>query len=135
MDFWLTIASGLGNSRLKLNRKASSIHRFIDQNSDHKDYLRQAIQQSYKLSRCSHLRDPIDLNCVLDILGEIAFELEGARADDLLDIELLEEIAWLIGERFQQSLELDVTHDDQATTGSKVISLDKVRIKRANSNL
>jgi len=106
MDFWLTIASGLGNSRLKLNRKASSIHRFIDQNSDHKDYLRQAIQQSYKLSRY-----------------------------DLLDIELLEEIAWLIGERFQQSLELDVTHDDQATTGSKVISLDKVRIKRANSNL
>ncbi len=131
-DFWRTIANELGSSRLKINARATSIHKFIDRNSDHKEYLRQAIQQSYKRSHCNHLRDTINLESVLDILGEIAFELQGAQADDLLDIELLEEIAWLIGERFQLALPVQ---ENSTQSQVQVVSLDKAKIRRANLRL
>lgn len=143
IDFWRIIARELGSSRLKINKNASSISKLLDRNSDHKEYLRQAIQQSYKGSRCNHLRDPINLECVLDILGEIAFQLQGARADDLMDIELLEEIAWLIGERFAPALPVEQIDQQRSPnrpqsagkSKAQVVSLDKAKIRRANLRL
>lgn len=134
VDFWQSIASELGSSRLRINTKAPSIRYFIDGNSDPKDYLKNAIEQSYKRSNCHHLRDTIDLNAVLDVLGETAYQLQGLEADDLLDIELLEEIAWIISERYKSLLGLKEkasAHPEDAT----VISLLKTKILQANSRL
>jgi len=132
LDFWNTVATELGSSRLKINPNAGSIHRFIDCNSDHKEYLKKVIQLSYKQSECNHLRDNVNLECVLDILGETAYQLQGQQADDLLDIELLEEIAWLISERYESSLKLATTNQHAHTP---VISLDKFKIRRSNAKL
>jgi len=135
--FWQFIASELGSSRLKVNPKASSIQRFVDRSSDPKDYLKNAIHQSYKLSNCHHLKDVINLNAVLDVLGETAHQLQGQKADDLLDIELLEEIAWLISERYIDIIDLgqNVATEKSTTLPKRaaVISLSKAKIVKANS--
>lgn len=139
--FWRFIASEIGSSRLKINEKADSIKNLIDDTSDPKEYLKNIIMQSYKRSKCNHLRDTVDLNSILDVLGETAFELQGQQADDLLDIELLEEIAWLLCERYQHALNLPEKDsrnpDDCKQTGSKdngarVISLSKAKIIKSN---
>ena len=134
-DFWLLIASELGSSRLKVNPEAQSIGQFIDSSGDQKDYLREVIRQSYKRSRCYHLRDAIDIEAVLDILGETAYSLQGQQADDLLDIELLEEIAWLIGERFWNTALLPARTADNAVKKARIICLRSSKIRRANAKL
>lgn len=148
LDFWLLIGEQLGNAKLKINAKAGNIHQLIDKSSDHTQQLREVIMQSYKRSRCYHLGAPIDLIAVLDILGETAYQLHGQELDDLLDIELLEEIAWCISERFasliepeieayyapMQSLRADRSRQNQQHV-AEVISLPRVKIKRANRQL
>lgn len=99
-DFWLLVASELGDARLVLNKDAKTISGFINKNSDVRAYLHTAIKQSYKLSRCDNLHSPISLEHVLDILGETAHQLQQSALGDLFDIELLEEIAWLICDRY-----------------------------------
>jgi len=139
--FWQFIASEIGSSRLKINEKADSIKSLIDDSSDPKEYLKNIILQSYKRNKCNHLRDTIDLNSILDILGETAFELQGQQADDLLDIELLEEIAWLLCERYQHVLNLPENElqnagsskeADSKRNGARVISLSKTKIIKSN---
>jgi hypothetical protein len=132
-DFWQLIASELGSSRLKINSTAQSISTFIDSSGDQKDYLRDVIKQSYKRSQCYHLRDAIDLEAVLDILGETAYALQGQHADDLMDIELLEEIAWLIGERFWVNVQPPKT--PVAPKAARVVNLSDSKIRRANAKL
>ena len=142
-DFWLYIADQLGDSRLRINKNADTIHQLIDLGSDHTPQLRKAIIQSYKRSLCYHLRAPIDLISVLDILGETAYELQGKQLDDLLDIELLEEIAWYISERFgaiiteqlgrSESTSLRQPH--KQTAPCKVVSLPNEKIRRLNARL
>ena len=133
-DFWQVVASQLGSSKLKVNLKATSIGTFVESSGDQKDYLREVIKLSYKRSHCYHLRDTIDLEAVLDILGETAYELQGQQADDLLDIELLEEIAWLIGERFWLEQIQDSATGDQCHK-ARILSLCNIRIRRANAKL
>jgi len=132
IGFWQLVASELGSSRLKINDKTNSIQHLVDCNSDPKDYLKKAIQQSYKRSNCHHLRDTVDLNAVLDVLGETAYTLQNQHADDLLDIELLEEIAWLISERYPNHLAITPPVLREEPT---VISLSKTKIIKANSRL
>lgn len=152
-DFWLFIGDQLGDSRLKINRNAKTIHQFLAGSSDHFPYLRSAIIQSYKRSQCHHLGAPINLISVLDILGETAYELQGDQQDDLLDIELLEEIAWHIGERFKATIRLQMqeiktqesnlhnaepfvkTNIKSAMQPAKIVSFSKARIRRSNSQL
>ena len=148
MDFWGFIATQLGSSRLKINAGANTIHQLLDQDSDHRQYLKDIITQSYKRSRCHHLHAPINVNYVLDILGETAFELQGKHCDDLLDIELLEEIAWHIDERYAQHIDtgtLDTTESGKRESGKResgkresgkkadVLSLPRAKIRRANA--
>ena len=137
--FWQFIASEIGSSRLKINEKADSIKNLIDDTSDPKEYLKNIIKQSYKRSKCNHLRDTVDLNSILDILGETAFELQGQQADDLLDIELLEEIAWLLCERYQHALNLPEKDSQKSSkqagnksSSASVISLSKAKIIKSN---
>lgn len=94
------VASELGQARLHLNANASSLNTLILERSDVRTYLHRAIKSSYRASHCQNLASPISLEAVLDILGETAFQLQRDRSGDLFDIELLEEIAWLICDRF-----------------------------------
>lgn len=135
MDFWLFIASQLGSSRLKINAHATSIHQVLDKGSDHQQYLKNIITQSYKRGRCHHLNAAINVNHVLDVLGETAFDLQGKHCDDLFDIELLEEIAWLIGERYAQHIEIQILEPVKPTKAAQVVSLPSAKIKRANARL
>ena len=149
--FWQTIANELGNSRIKINAQAESIKQFLQADSDHKEFLRKLIHQSYKRCRCYHLNARFDVNIALDVLGETSFNLKGSKEDDLLDIELLEEIAWLISQHYGHkvnmpksllinSSELSDDHTNIVATESQVkaktpiISLSKRKIRLANRN-
>jgi hypothetical protein len=111
------------------------------------------IQQSYKRCRCYHLNARFDVNVALDILGETSYTLQGNKEDDLMDIELLEEIAWLINQHYGQAIEMpdsmlayehsegrgeerDLCQLSSNKLGSSkagpVISLSKLKIRRAN---
>jgi len=156
-EFWQMIASELGNSRLKINSQAKSIKYFLDASSDHKEFLRNLIHQSYKRCHCYHLNARFDVNIALDILGETSYSLQGSKEDDLLDIELLEEIAWLIDQHFSTLIETPksllssnyqlVSHSKQASSErdtltargtsvpSSVVSLSNLKIRKANLQL
>ena len=138
--FWQTIANDLGNSRVKVNPKADSIKHFLRSDSDHRDFLRVIIQQSYKRCQCYHLNARFDVNIALDVLGETAFTLTGNKEDDLLDIELLEEIAWIINHHFADKIKMpqsllddsNVGKSDRETNSNSVVSLSNRKIQRAN---
>lgn len=148
-DFWQTIANELGNSRIKVNVKAESIKQFLEADSDHREFLRKLIYQSYKRCRCYHLNARFDVNIALDVLGETSFNLKGNKEDDLLDIELLEEIAWLISQLFEHKIDMPSSllntenhkvagHTSRspkpstAPTKTPIISLSKRKIRLAN---
>jgi len=132
-DFWHFIAHQMGSSHLRINVNAKSIHDFISPDSS---FLREIIRNSYSRSGCYNLHSALDMNVVLDILGEHAYTLKGDLSDDLLDIELLEEIAWHIGERYQQSLNITIDNKQaKKPYYNNVIDLPTQRIRRANSKL
>ena len=143
MDFWRFIAKELGNSRLKINVSARSIHDFLITDGDQKAYLRDAVKKSYKLNQCHHLGSPICVISILDILGEAAYKLQSNKQDDLFDIELLEEIAWHIGQRFAEHFEIEKeSYFAKSSRGlsnsepsNNVSSLPDARIRRANALL
>jgi len=142
LGFWQFIAKELGNSRLKVNVNANAIHDFLITNGEQKAYLRDAIKQSYKHNQCHHLGSPISITSVLDILGEAAYELHANRQDDLFDIELLEEIAWLISQRYADHFEIETLSGTakpptniNGDASSNVVSLPKAKIRRANARL
>ncbi|MFT6032091.1 MAG: hypothetical protein ACI854_000618 [Arenicella sp.] len=146
-QFWQTIASELGNSRFKINTKAESIKYFLAAESDHKDFLRVLIRQSYKRCRCYHLNARFDVNIALDILGETSYKLQGTRQDDLMDIELLEEIAWLINQHYSHAIEMPESMLAQQASNvgelngpissevGAIFSMSKIKTRRANQKL
>lgn len=148
-EFWQTIANELGNSRIKINSQAESIKQFLRADSDHKEFLRKLIHQSYKRCRCYHLNARFDVNIALDVLGETSFNLKGNKEDDLLDIELLEEIAWLISQLYRHKVTMPesllintseasdnsakrVTNTSEPDPKTPIISLSKRKIRLAN---
>ncbi len=148
-EFWQTIANELGNSRIKINTRAESIKQFLQADSDHREFLRTLIHQSYKRCHCYHLNARFDVNIALDVLGETSFNLKGNKEDDLLDIELLEEIAWLISQHYGHKVSMpesllinaDETNDNHANMSvnesrskaeTPIISLSKRKIRLAN---
>lgn len=138
IEFWLHVASELGTSRLHINKSAKSIKNVIHPNSDAPTYLHDAIKKSYKFSQCQHLTSPINLESVLDILGETAYVLQGEQADDLLDIELLEEIAWVIGSRYAEHIKTSLNANqpkDSDSSQCQIVSFPNYKIRKANSNI
>ncbi len=148
-EFWQTIANELGNSRIKINPQAESIKQFLRADSDHKEFLRRLIHQSYKRCHCYHLNARFDVNIALDVLGETSFNLKGNKEDDLLDIELLEEIAWLISQHYEHRVNMpesllintsEASDEHSSMTASEngsigktpIISLSKRKIRIAN---
>ena len=105
IEFWRFIAKELGDSQCLLNPQANRIKDFLDSDNDYRSFFKDVVAQSYVRCSCHHLKDTIDVNVVLDVLGETAYSLQGAHADDLLDIELLEEICWLICQQYPRHIE------------------------------
>lgn len=132
--FWRYIAQQLGDSRLRINSKAKSIHDFIDLDNDAKEYLRESIKESYKRCGCDHLGSKLCVNIVLDILGETAYQLRSSHRDDLFDIELLEEIAWHINDRYRHYLSIQSIGQTKPNT-NRVISFPNYKIRIANARL
>lgn len=131
IQFWMFIAQELGNSRLKINPRARDIHNILDPNNDSKDFLKTSITESYKRSCCNNLQSKISINAVLDILGETAFQLRNNHSDDLFDIELLEEIAWHINDRYRQYICVNAQPISKST--GQVISFPGYKIRLANT--
>lgn len=122
----------MGNVRVQINEDASSINDFIDPNSD---FIKDIIRTSYSRSKCYHLKSPVNVNDILDILGEYAYQLSGNRAVDLLDIEFLEEIAWHISERFISYINVPSPRQTNNEKLGHVISFPAAKIRKANSSL
>lgn len=135
IGFWAFISDNVGNARLRINLNATSINDFIDASGDPKEYLITLIKTSYKRSRCFHLKAPININAVLDILGETAYELAKKQQDDLYDIEFLEEIAHLISERYSHCIQSLKTPDCKLQMTASVHSLENHKIRLNNAKL
>ena len=133
-DFWHFIATQMGSSHLRINVNAKSIHEFV---SDESTFLRDIVRATYTRSQCYTLHSKLDINIVLDTLGEHAFSLKGSLSDDLLDIELLEEIAWHINERYRQCLNLTPKEQKAPTHRyiNNIIDFPAQKIRRANQKL
>jgi hypothetical protein len=149
-EFWQTIAAEMGDSRLKINANAESIRTFLDAEGDHRSFLRTLIHQSYKRCHCYHLHARFDVNIALDMLGETNYHLQNAREDDLLDVELLEEIAWLVNEHYFHLIEMpasilqckkqqrhfdDNHHSPNTRSAPHIVSMSKLKIQRANNKM
>ena len=131
--FWKFIAQQIGDSRLTLNHAATQIEHFLQLDCDPKNCLRSVSIESYRRSNCKNLNSPIDLNVVLDVLGETAYSLRGQSRDDLFDIELLEEVAWHIANRYSQQIQIE--RSEQYPADAKIISFPDYRIRKANTRL
>lgn len=138
-EFWEYIALQLGDAWLSLNPEAQTVNELVTLSYDPKDYLKQAILQSYKRSACQSLNSNINMNAVLDTLGEIAYTLRAEKRDDLFDIELLEEIAWHIASRFRHLIKFQASPASHTGIRAKrrqnatVISFPDYRIRKANA--
>jgi hypothetical protein len=141
-SFWLQVASELGEARLHLDGSAHNLDDFIMDDSDVRIYLHKAIRATYRDSHCQHLDSPISLECVLDTLGETAYKLQNEQVGDLFDIELLEEIAWLICDRYADQVTALLARCDAwqppeppDRNSALVISFPDYKIRRANARL
>lgn len=151
-SFWRMISRELGDARLMLNPNAKQISAFIHGNSDIQSYLHDTIRKSFKLSRCQNLSSPICFTSVFDLLGEAAYTLQQRDNCDLFDIELLEEVAWLISDRYARQVAEMVRLDAQraapnsflsinpetkpeAQPKASVVSFPRFKIKKANALL
>lgn len=92
-SFWVGIERLLGDSNIVLEIDAQNIKDFIIHTKQAHEFSKDLIQRSYRASNCTNLGSPIDLNKVLDIMGEIVWTMRLDSNDDLLSVELLEEIA------------------------------------------
>jgi len=124
----------MGSNHLHINVNAKSIHEFVSPDSH---FLRDIVRNSYTRSHCYNLHSILNIEVVLDILGEQAYCLKGDVVDDLLDIELLEEIAWHIGERYRHCLDLKKIPNNtkQKRYRNNVIDFPSRKIRQANAKL
>lgn len=144
IKFWGFIASELGSLRLSIDTSSKRLETLFQANSAHPKYLRTLIEESLA-NRGGNLTQTIDLNKLLDDLGATAFTLRSNDNDDLFDIELLEEIAWLISTHFSShfssslggnnSTPIPATRDKTKDNNPQVISLQRYQIIKANKKL
>ena len=99
LQFWTYISQQIGNNRLELNVSAKNLQDLFIKDSIYPEHLKKLITNSLD-NKQSTLDQKINLHKLLDDMGLTAYTLRQRDADDLFDIELLEEIAWHISERF-----------------------------------
>jgi len=105
----------------------------FNKNAVHPEHLKQLVLNSLA-NNSGKLTQAINLTDLLDDLGETAYRLRKSSTDDLFDIELLEEIAWHISERFLYLVNMPTTCADKDANlnTTSVVSLAKFKITRAN---
>lgn len=141
LEFWSSITEKLGDSHGSIDPKTKTTQQLFSNFDDQLGLLKEVVIDSYRANKCHHVKDQIDVNLVLDILGIKAFELKLKQADDLLDIELLEEICWLICQHYMHLVKMPkaagVSNNIKACneTTAQVLSLPKTKIRIANSKL
>lgn len=129
IEAWCFLSDNIGSSRLPINRKANDIHQFIIAQDDQLGFMKQVIRDCYQSCKCNHLQSPVNIETILDVLGETAYQLTQQDKDDLVIIELLEEIGWLLVEAYGQHLK----HTQQTqNTWAEIISLPDHKMRRAN---
>ncbi len=108
--FWTFIASELGSSQLSLNDSATRLDELFLTSSSHTKFLKDLIKGSLK-NPGGNLDQSIDMHQLLDSLGATAYSLRAEENDDLFDIELLEEIAWLISTHYSHCFATKLNKD------------------------
>ena len=114
LEFWVVMSEGLGNNRLEFNAKASVINELFLSDCLYQEHIKSLVQNTLA-DKHKPLTQSIDINHVLDELGEAAYSLRQDQADDLYEIELLEEIAWHISEQYGHLVKPDSVHLIQVT--------------------
>lgn len=120
-----------------IRHKANSIETFLAPNSDHREFLRDVIVTSYFECNCCSIEDTIDINTILDVMGEAAYELQGRNKDDLMDIELLEEIAYLIRQHYFYLIDMPTLVESKSPDDNTaaIVDFSSKKIRRANAKL
>ena len=120
-----------------IRHKANSIETFLAPNSDHREFLRDVIVTSYFECNCCSIEDKIDINTILDVMGEAAYELQGRNKDDLMDIELLEEIAYLIRQHYFYLIDMPTLVESKSPDDNiaAIVDFSSKKIRRANAKL
>lgn len=128
-EAWCFLSDNIGSSRLPVNRQASDIHQFIISQDDQLGFMKQVIRNCYQSCQCHNLQSTINIETMLDVLGETAYQLTQQNKDDLVMIELLEEIGWLLVQAYGQHLK----QPQQAKhTPAEIVSLPDHKVRRAN---
>lgn len=138
LDFWCLITDNLGDAYSSIDPQTKTAQQLFSDFNDQLGLLKQVISDSYTLNKCHHLHSHIDINSVLDILGTKAFDLQVKQADDLLDMELLEEVCWLVCQHFGQLIvmpKIKNSNQKLGPTEAKVYSLIKTKTRIANNKL
>lgn len=142
LTFWCLITKNLGDAHGSIDPNIKTSQQLFSTFDDQLGLLKDVVIDSYSKNKCHHIKSNIDVNIVLDTLGAKAFELTLKQADDLLDIELLEEICWLICQHYGHLILMpefnDVENEHKAsTTLSKatIFSLQKTKTRLANNKL
>jgi len=122
-EFWLSMQNLVGESSITLETQASTIKEFIDNTKQPFSFSQELIIRSYKASDCVNLESNIDLNSVLDVMGDIAWNLKLNSNDDLMSVELLEEIAHYISTLYKEQIKpkANTSDNDAVEEQSKII--------------
>jgi len=120
IDFWSFVSSQVGNCKLDINASANHLDHLFPEHAAHPEYLKSMIISTLT-NRHGKLNQNIDLNVVLDALGDTAFHLRQRANDDLFDIELLEEIAWHIAERFHHLVNIPAGAEFIEASGHSIL--------------
>ncbi len=135
IDFWVSASNEIGDHRLAINASAKRLEELFIPTVVHAEHLKELVTHSLE-QRSGKLTQIINVNALLDALGETAFKLRKTAADDLFDIELLEEIAWHISEHYPHLIEMPLPTELKPTQNNEakpsVVSLTKYKIVKAN---
>ncbi len=140
IDFWCEVALEVGSHRFSINDQAKQLQDLFSKKDIHADHVKNLVRQSLPDPH-GNLEQTIDVTRLLDELGEVAFELRKNSADDLLDIEFLEEIAWVISSRYHHLIRHPKKCSEpafqprQRQEPARVFSLSTFKTRRANRRL
>jgi len=140
-DFWGTVCDQIGDHRISINSSAESKQDLLDAESLHPEFVKELVYACFERSQKSK-NHRVDFCALLDHMGSLAYCMRESYSDDLLDIELLEEIAWVINTHFPYCIDSSVlarqldSHDliesSIERTTPTVISIKNYRSKSAN---
>lgn len=129
IELWDYLSYEIGNSRLPLNKSALTISELSqDQNSP--EFIKELLKQCYIKNHCRNLTSPVNIETILDCLGESAYHLRDNQKDDLMHIELLEEMAWHIVKSYGHLIKIETNSNDKKC---KISSIKNHQIRIENS--